>query len=153
MRWLVLLLLTGCASGLQMTYESHPPGATLTESGKVMGQTPVTLNYNPPETFMNGGCVALKEVTARWISGASVATTVTACKSTGMSQRFVLQHPGPGMDVDANYALQLERNGIMRDAAWAEAFDRVLRQGQAIYPKQTTCNAIFVAGTMQTVCK
>ena len=133
MRWLVLLLLTGCASGLQMTYESHPPGATLTESGKVMGQTPVTLNYNPPETFMNGGCVALKEVTARWISGASVATTVTACKSTGMSQRFVLQHP-------------------MRDAAWAESFDRGLRQGQAIYPKQTTCNSIFVAGTMQTVC-
>ena len=148
-----VLFLTGCASGLQVTYESQPPGASIIESGKIIGTAPVTVPYHPPESFTSGGCVTLAPVTAQWISGARTTYQPTACRSTGTSQRYVFQRPaGAGMDIDANYALQLQRNQIMKDAAWSEAFDRGLRQGAETYPKTTNCTTTNIGGMLQTSC-
>jgi hypothetical protein len=124
----------GCATApkpmLYMTYHSDPEGATLYLGGQLIGYTPVTRVY-PSTTalFQQYPCVHLDPMQARWASGAVVsANAPVVCIASGWSQQYVLVRPvGPGAEIDANFALQLQqnaiqlqRNGVMQQQADAQ---------------------------------
>lgn len=55
---LAALSLTGCATTLDITYNSDPQGATLYDAnGALWGNTPVTLSYDAAKKFGEGQCV------------------------------------------------------------------------------------------------
>jgi hypothetical protein len=141
-------LLTGCASQLRITYDSDPRGATLYQNGQPFGTTPVTLNYQADQTFRNGGCMALRGTEVKWASGASASiSSLTACSSTGYQQLFTFMRPDvPGRDIDANFALQLQRNRIMQQSNAIQLYN-------ATRPAPTVrCSSRQVGFTVQTVC-
>lgn len=117
----ILILLGGCATApapLLVTYESDPPGATLYQNGQPVGITPRTLQYPTDETFRSGGCKQLPGTQVKWASGASsTSTSFSVCAAGGRWQKFIHVRPDvPGREIDANYALELQRNQIMQDA-------------------------------------
>lgn len=131
---LALFALAGCVTPqapalLSMTYHSDPEGATLYLGGQRYGYAPVTLNYPVQAAFASGRCVQLASVQTRWASGVtSVLSDPQVCPARGWTQQYVLLRPaGPGADIDANFALQLQqnaiqqqRNGVMQQQADAQ---------------------------------
>ncbi len=117
--------LIGCVSivqhPLQMTYHSDPEGATLYQGGTRFGYTPVTLTYQDVSyLFRAGNCLTLQPVQVRWASGAAATVTgLKGCPAQGYWQQYSILRPTdtPGADIDANFALQLERNGIQQQQA------------------------------------
>ena len=148
--WLPLLAsLTGCA-GLRIQYESDPPGATLYQDGQPMGITPYTLTYQPDENFKRGGCMSIRPTLVKWASGATASTGsgLTACKSTGSRQRYMFVRPNvPGRDVDMNFALQLQRNGIMQQQ------NALMLQQLLTPPNPVNCTTTYSFGIANTTCR
>lgn len=130
----LFLLLSACASKLTIDYRSDPPGANIYLGGKLWGYSPVRLNFEPTQEFKEGGCMFIKEVSAVWASGAKVGYPSTrACHSLGYNQTFLFTRPDvPGREIDANFALQLDRNRMMRA------------------PK--SCFPIVIRGVWHTIC-
>lgn len=147
---LVLLAALGGCAGLQVTYNSDPPGATLYEDGKPVGTTPHTLNYQPDDTFNNGGCLLLRATSVTWASGATASSSgLSACRSTGTSQVYTFVRPDvPGRDIDMNFALQLQRNRIMQNSNAIQLY-----QATTPAPRQpTNCRSWRAGNTIQTSC-
>jgi hypothetical protein len=171
--WRLLLcilfpLASGCASTLQVTYTSEPSGAALYQGNTHMGTTPMTLNYQLTEEDKKSGSKNLQGTSVRWVSGASASITyLTADLRIGRNQTFSFRRPDgvPGYDVDANYALQLQRNAIMMlqtaaqfqqaEAArqQAEQTQLLRQQQQQLYvPRQTNCTSNLIGNTIYTNC-
>ena len=156
---LALMLLTGCV-GLQVDYGSDPPGATLYQDGQVIGVTPARITYEPDQTFSSGGCMNLRGTAVKWASGAAAQISfLSVCKSLGTLQHYVFNRPDvPGRDIDANYALQLQRNGIMRsqaDAANTAATLQIMRALQPPAPAfnpPVNCRSYRVGNEIRTDC-
>ena len=162
-----MLVISGCATNLQVTYLSDPPGATLYENGRAVGTAPRTLVYSVSKEDKARGYMSLTGITARWVSGASASiSSLTANLSQGLRQSYSFQRPDvPGSDVDANYALQLQRNAILEEQAAAQrsqaaaaAYANMLRQQQIQQQRQQqtlmprNCNSYVYGNQIQTTC-
>jgi hypothetical protein len=125
---LLAISAAGCVSiiqhPLQMTYHSDPEGATLYQGTTRLGYTPITLTYQDVSyIFRAGNCIALQPVQIRWASGAAAAVTnLKGCPAQGYRQQYSILRPtnAPGADIDANFAVQLQRNGILEQQADAQ---------------------------------
>jgi hypothetical protein len=156
----VATLLAGCA-GLRVQYNSDPPGASLYEGGQLKGVTPVVLNYELDQAFKSGGCTTLRGTSVKWASGAEASIShLTACAHVGRSQQYTFQRPDvPGRDVDMNYALQVQRNTIMRQQAAAAETAATLQLINALnpppppLPTSINCSSYRLGNTIQTDCR
>jgi len=144
----IALALGGCATRINVTYRSDPPGATLYEEGRPMGMTPYTAWYEPDETFKNGGCRKFKGTSVKWASGATASiASLDACASNGWNQHYTFIRPDvPGRDVDMNFALQLQRNNIMQQQNAIQAMQALTP------PKPVVCNTVPWGFGTRTVC-
>lgn len=146
------LALGGCTT-LHVTYESDPQGATLYQDGQPFGQTPVTLTYQSDAGFQGGGCQSLKGTTVKWASGANASIAfLSACANVGRNQRFVFVRPdGPGREIDANFALQSQRNNIMQQQVDAQNSPFIPMPLIQI-PQQRNCTTRQVGDRLITNC-
>ena len=164
-----VVLASGCATSLRVTYTSEPIGAALYEGDRHMGTTPMTLAYPVSEEDKKIGRKRLRGTSVRWISGATASVSyLNADFRNGYGQVFHFRRPDgvPGYDVDANYALQLQRNAIMlyqattqaEAARQAEATRRrqlQLQQQQMLMqqaPRPTNCTSQVIGNTVYTNC-
>lgn len=149
------IALAGCA-GLQVDYVSDPPGATLYEGGKVLGVTPTRITYQPSKDFTAGGCMDLNGTAVKWASGATAEIThLNVCKAQGTQQHYVFSRPDvPGRDIDANFALQLQRNGILQSQANAANTAATLQLMQTLQPTrpQMNCQSYRAGIMVNTTC-
>lgn len=146
----VILCVSGCATtSMRVTYLSDPPGATLYQDGRPVGVTPVQLTYQTDEAFKKGGCMTLRGTTVKWASGAvAEVSSLNACSSTGRRQEFMFIRPDvPGRDIDMNYALQRDRNQIMRRQADAAALNATKP------PKPMNCSSFVTGNVINTHCR
>ena len=84
------------------------------------GICPVTLQYKITDQDRARGYVMLRGVTAYWVSGAtSSVNSINANLQNGLHQNFHFERPRsfPAYDVDANYALNLEKTRILKQQA------------------------------------
>lgn len=124
-----ILLLTGCATNrVSVTYYSDPPGATLYEGQRAVGYTPFTLMYNILPEARNAQSLKVQGVKVVWASGVSTSVDhLILDRGKGSNFHFTFSRPDvPGRELDANFALQLERNRILQQQAQAQ-------QGQAFW--------------------
>jgi hypothetical protein len=123
---IALGLCVGCVAApvLNMTYHSDPEGATLYEGGRLWGSTPVTLTYQDGRAaFARNECLRLNPMHVRWASGVVASVSdLQACPATGFFQAYVFVRPPdiPGADIDANFAIQLQRNSALQQQANAQ---------------------------------
>jgi PEGA domain-containing protein len=76
---------------VSLTIHSTPEGAMVTENGKSLGYTPITLVY----TFSDfRSCRQTQPVTVQWVSGATASvTSVQLCPAIGKNQSFTFERP------------------------------------------------------------
>lgn len=153
-------LLAGCATSIEVAYHSDPQGATIYESGKPLGTTPVVARYAVDPAFKAGGCFKVRGTSARWASGAQTAIDfMTLCANQGYTQHYTFSRPDvAGREIDMNYALQLQRNRIMRDQANAAQTANTLQFLQTLNPPMPAppmpinCTSRRTGNTVQTDC-
>ena len=108
---LMIIVLTGCASGYKITYDTEPSAASIICNGIDHGYSPVTLNYNSDESNKRTGTMRTAPCTAIWSSGVrkDFSTTWDLKKfPDGVTQ--TLQRPsGKGYSQDANFALKSQQ--------------------------------------------
>lgn len=104
--------LSGCSTQVKVSYHTTPPGATLYESGKPRGLTPLYLLYATDDAYKKGGCMRLKEIKVEWLSGAeSTEDAPLVCAGDGYSKVVEINRPGlPGREIDESYARSLKQN-------------------------------------------
>lgn len=129
-------LLAGCASSIQVAYHSDPQGATLYEDGRPQGTTPVVMRYAVDPAFKSGGCFKVRGTSVKWASGAQAAIGfMTLCASQGYTQNYTFARPDvAGREIDMNYALQVQRNNIMRQQANAAQTANTLQYLNTLNP-------------------
>ena len=127
---LLLISLSGCFSNslkdnstLYLTYYSRPSGASLYDGNNYLGRTPLTLNYTITEQNKRSSSMSLKGTKAVWVSGATQA--ISSLKPNwgyGTRQTYTFVRPSgvAGLDKDASYELQIERNQILINQAAQE---------------------------------
>lgn len=137
-KWLAIIttmLLSGCASQLQLTYHSDPAGAVLYSQGQRVGYTPKTLYYQVSDEDKKRGFLILANTRVQWASGATAeAKSVRADISRyGLSQQMTFQRPTgvPGREADTRFALELERTRAMQRQAEAHQEQAAALQRQA----------------------
>lgn len=118
-------LLCGCNT-LTMNYTCNPAGATLYQNdGQNLGLCPNAVNYGLTAEDKQRGYLNIPGTTAKWVSGASSYTTptITVNLANGHNQSLNFERPRDvaGYDIDANYALKLQRNAIMAQQAQEQA--------------------------------
>jgi hypothetical protein len=124
---IIFALFAGCATTgpvLSMTYLSDPAGASLYEGARLLGYTPVTLTYQDSRAaFAHKECLRLNSLHVRWASGVvASAPNLQACPAPGYSQQYMFKRPAdvPGVEIDLNYAAQLERDPALQQQASAK---------------------------------
>jgi hypothetical protein len=88
-----------------------------------VGNCPLTARYAISAQDKANGYMNLKGVTAYWVSGASSSVNnINVNLQNGLHQNFRFERPRdfPAYDTDANYALNLEKNRILRAQAEAQ---------------------------------
>jgi hypothetical protein len=130
------VLLAGCATSIEVAYHSDPPGATVYESGKPLGTAPIVARYAVDPAFKAGGCFKVRGTSARWASGAQAGIEfMTLCASQGYTQHYTFARPDvAGREIDMNYALQIQRNNIMREQANAAQTANTLQYLRTLNP-------------------
>lgn len=157
-----LLVLTGCASSLSVTYYSDPPGAVLYQGQQRFGHTPVTLNYQIREEDRKRGYMTLQDPTVRWASGASASIpSLKADLSIGTNQQFTFMRPDnvPGREADVRFALELEKLALMRrqlqaqeDQAFWQMYNAINQQFQYSQPAIRNCTSTLMGNIVNTTC-
>ena len=115
---LALCLATAaCADGLALDVRCTPRGAEILVGGKVVGTCPTTVRYEVGDEDKKRGTLQVKEMTVRWISGASVTIPAsTADLKQGYSREIAVARPEghPGYDKDVRRAKELEEEEARR---------------------------------------
>jgi hypothetical protein len=133
-----------------------PPGATLYEDNKNIGLCPRTLNYKLSPEDKARGYALLRGLSALWVSGASTSVSqITAELRLGQRQEFRFERPRsvPNYDVDANYALNLEKNKLLREQV--DAIQNItvsVEQPPPALPPRTNCVSRRLGGAVYTDC-
>lgn len=155
----LVLLQPACASNLQITYYSDPPGAVLYQDGQPIGYAPRTLHYQPPGEQQHGRG-RVRGIKAVWASGATAEIPFlnVDVNAHGLNQQFTFLRPDvPGRDADMRFAVELERNQIMRAQAQAQQ-DQTFWQMYNAYQQQnrvrtpTNCSSTVWGNTINTTC-
>jgi hypothetical protein len=165
------------AGDLKIHVLSDPPGALvyLTNRAGVEsfhGQTPQEVKYLLVQE--DKGCRDTKPLRVRWVSGAEATIlTLHLCKNDSLLKTpFVFTRPAvPGVEVDAQYAIDLERNALLRQqaalqfllasrlnqAAALTALPYVLPTGQTptapLAPMPVNCMSTLIGNTIYTTCQ
>ncbi len=117
----LVVLTTGCANQVYVTWNSNVPGATVVEqvSGASFGQGPIRIVYNDPVTDENG-CYRLRGVVMKWPSGYERASPDVIQGCNGSEFSYSVDHDGAKeqKDVDVQYAEQYTE--YMRQVAAAQ---------------------------------
>lgn len=165
--WLIttVILITGCANTLRVTYRSDPNGATVYEERKRVGITPVTTTYRLTEEDKKRGYLRIGGVRALWPSGASAElSSMTADLRNGRRQEMTFIRPEdfPGREADIRFELELEKLKAMNRQAAAqeeqarsaqelnESIDRQYRNPPLRQP--TNCTSRALGNTVYTDC-
>lgn len=108
---LMISVLTGCASGYKITYNTEPSGASVICGGINRGYSPVTLNYTPDENNKRTGSMKTVPCTAVWSSGArKYFSTAWDLNEFPEGVMQTLKRPnGEGYTQDAEFALKVEQ--------------------------------------------
>lgn len=135
----LILAATACAGmrSLSITYYSDPPGASLYEDGKYMGQAPLTLRYNLSDAALQNRVTKIKGLTARWVSGAEAYLNLTDVDlNSGLQQSFTFVRPAnyPGREMDVDYAVEINRQRAVNQASRARE-EQCSRIASAQYSK------------------
>jgi hypothetical protein len=156
----LLLVMSGCANQLKVTYVSDPPGAMLYQDGQAVGYTPYTLYYNPTDEHRQYGRMRVRGTKVVWASGASaeVSHLDADLERYGYNQQFTFARPNvPGRADDMRFALELERLRIQRAQAQAQAdqaywqmYNAIQQQNRAQQP--TYCSSSVFGNTISTTC-
>lgn len=130
-----VLLLSGCASQLSVTYDSDPPGAVFYSAGQRMGYTPQTVYYNISDETQKRGFMNLNDAKVQWASGAIAETKSlnVDLKKFGYSQSYIFKRPDgiPGREIDERFALELDRTRAMQRQAAAQEEQAAAQHRQA----------------------
>lgn len=158
----VLVLLSGCASTLNVSYHSDPPGAVLYQENQRFGYTPTTLRYQITEEDRQRGYAILRGTSVRWASGASAnVSSLRADLGIGYNQQFTFNRPEnyPGREADIRFSLELERLAIMQrqaraqeDQAFWQLYNSIYQQQQRQQPRILNCNSTAFGNTVNTTC-
>ena len=158
----LLFLLSGCASTLNVTYHSDPPGAVLYQDSQQFGYAPTTLNYRVTDEDKKRGFAILRGTTVRWASGASATiSSLRADLSTGYNQQFTFIRPEsyPGREADVRFSLELQKLAIMQrqakaqeDQAFWQLYNAINQQQQRQQPRIMNCNSTAFGNTVNTTC-
>ena len=128
---LAAALITGCASQATLHIHSEPQGAYISdESGRLLGTTPVALNYALDGNATN--CVETGNLTAHWVSGVEEEIgSVLLCETGYTSTLITRDFSQPGLAEDREFAVQLEMLELQQaqtratqdaaEASWAAA--------------------------------
>ncbi len=147
-----VLLLSGCASKLSVTYYSDPPGAVLYSGGQRLGYSPQTLYYPVSDEAKRDGFVNIPGTKAQWASGATaeIGALNADLKQYGFLQSFTFQRPdgAPGRETDERFALELARTQAMQRHAAAQE-----QQAAALYRQAAAQEARAAAAERSKHCK
>lgn len=158
-----LMLLTGCSTlgpnQTSVTFDSNPPGATISSGAESWGTAPVGRVW----TLAKGRTTAESApITATWISGAK--TTITMSLTAGQVGAYTINRPQgvAGLETDVQWAIHLQQQVAAKEAAKkavADAeWDRVLKQISAApqppLPSPTVnCTSTGYGNTVKTHCQ
>lgn len=103
-----------------LTVYSDPLGATVyaDKAETRMGVSPVAIKYKVP--WKRNTCSTLQKITVRWASGAEATLdSVAVCQQNGKHQQLTFVRPTgvPGREIDALFALEVQRQGAAAAAA------------------------------------
>jgi hypothetical protein len=158
------LAVAACASlaedqnTLYVEYTCNPVGATLYQENTLnLGRCPRTIIYKITDQDRARGSMILKGVTAFWVSGVSSSSspTISANLANGLHQHFNFERPrdAPNYNVDANYALNLEKNELLK--AQVEAIENInvtVDQSSPAPTLRTHCTTNHIGQTAYTNC-
>lgn len=119
---LALALVASRAAAEKITIYSDPPGATVYQNDQRMGTTPFTLKYEKPRDLSGRpACATTVPLRVRWLSGAeSAPTALPLCPKD--NTQFTFARPNvPGVEIDAQYVMQLEAQRDAKAAADRQA--------------------------------
>jgi len=141
---LALCLCSGCCSGISVTYNADPPGATIYEGGRKLGTAPYYACYSPNEYQKSSGSMNIIQPKARWLSGAEAVGPTTLPTNKG-SRQFTFFRPtdAPGLDIDISaYQRQQQPAPVYMQPAY-----------QMPVPQQKRCTTSYVGNQAFTTCQ
>jgi hypothetical protein len=127
---LMIALPALAAADVEVTFYAAPDGATLIQGGQVFGSTPFTLKFS----VKNKQCMEVGRVSVQWISGAEASVdSMSVCAANGKKQSFYFARPGavPGVEVDTQYAGQLQQAELMRKQIVLQAYMNLQQRNAA----------------------
>jgi len=119
---LISFTLVGCAiapNKVSITFDSYPPGATISSDTKVFGIAPTTVVW----TLNAAGARTTSEpIIATWVSGAKVSTQMNLVG--GKKEGFIFQRPSgvAGLDADIQWAIHLSQQKQIQNAETSKAW-------------------------------
>jgi outer membrane murein-binding lipoprotein Lpp len=150
---LLMLILSGCASGYPVTLDSNPQGATVICEGLGnIGYTPTTLFYSKEavNSWINSGGLSFQTCSANWASGAK-AIYPQEIPAQQLVQQFpdgvraTVQRPNtPGLAQDNQFALQVQQMQMQQAALEQQT---AAMQAQAAAAQQQAASALTQALT------
>ena len=168
----LLAFCSGCTQKYAITFESDPYGATLYDSGgRELGNTPITLHYEPTKEAIKSGIVQLEPLKASWVSGATANGPQTFAPSNGSYQTFTFRRPDsfPNKNKDITFAIlaldiksryynemlqtyqqQQQQQQLQQLQQQQELQEQLLKQLRQ--PSTTRCRSKFVNGNIDTNC-
>lgn len=160
---ILLLLSTGCATRVNVTYHSDPPGASLYQGSQLMGYCPTTLVYNITPQNRKLGYMLLQGTEVKWVSGATAKIPqLKANLSTGQYQQFTFMRPSgvEGLETDAKFGLEVQKMRLMQQQVQAQQQANYWRMYNAISNQQksstvnlkTNCSSRVIGSTVYTDC-
>ena len=158
------LFSSGCATQMNVTYNSDPPGATLYEGSKLLGYCPTTLFYNITPQDRQRGYMLLQSTEVKWVSGATAKIEqLRANLSTGTNQQFTFMRPTgiEGLETDAKFGLEVQKLRVMEQQLQAQQSANYWQMYNAISNQQkssstvnlkTNCSSRVIGSTVYTDC-
>jgi hypothetical protein len=143
---------------LYLDLTCNPQGATLYQENLNLGTCPKTVQYKISDQDKARGSMTLKGITAFWVSGVSSSIgTISANLQNGLHQKFHFERSrdAPNYNIDANYALELEKNRLLSaqvDAIKNQNIAIAVDQSASAPALRTHCTTNNIGQTAYTNC-
>ena len=103
---LLLPLSAVAATKVTVTVQSTPSGATLSQEGQTMGQTPWVLTY---ELRDFKACQLTKPLTVTWASGASATQPLQLCPAGGKKKMYTFGRPADAPNIPIDWQVEYQQ--------------------------------------------